>query len=263
MLVWIAAGVAAWGLLAALAPRVLAGPRGDFESGFVMLLVRLYARLVHRIRIRGAMPRGTRDQHGVMRAGPMIVVANHTAGVDPALLQAVCDYEITWMMAADMMSARLDPIWKWVGVIPVDRRSRSERVEAGDGTAAAGDARAIREAMRVLRSGGVIGVFPEGGIERPPRRIMPFLPGVGMLALRGAKPSVTVVPVIIEGTPNAATAWGSLYRRGRVTITVLDVVQYHGSDWTPEEVTLDLRRRMLEATGWPENNEPKRTLVRA
>src|SRR5690606_15597843 len=111
-------------------------------------------------------------------AGPLIVVANHTAGVDPILTSAACPFQIRWIMAQDMRLPWLNWFWRWQRVIFVSRTGR--------------DRGSVREALAHLKDGGVIGIFPEGGLERPPRQILPFRRGVGLLI---AKAGVPVLPV--------------------------------------------------------------------
>lgn len=140
--------VALWLLWAVAARRLMAGPRGDVESGVVWRFLRLYAQLMHRVRYEGLenLSRSTTTR-------PLLVVSNHTAGVDPVLVQAACPFFIRWMMAKDMKLDALGWLWAWTEIITVDRGGR--------------EVVAAREALRYLEGGGVIGIFPEGTLERP------------------------------------------------------------------------------------------------
>lgn len=229
-----------WLAFAAFARWVCAAAtRGDAESGVVLRLFQIYAHLVHRLRVDGAerIPRG-RD------AGPLVIVANHTAGVDPVLVQAACAFEISWVMADDMAKPGLEPLWKLGRVIRVDRRT--------------GDTLGVREAIRRLEAGGALGVFPEGRIERPARRILPFEAGVGLFIARTGAP---VLPVVIEDTPQADPAWSSLWRTSRSRLRVLPLRRYakrgEPGAMHAHEIAADLRRVFLDATGWPANDTPR------
>lgn len=226
---WLALALVAWLAWARLVRGLERGPRGDAESAVVVALVRLYVRLFHRLRVTGA-------EHvpGARRPGPLIVVANHTAGVDPLIVQSVCPFEVRWMMAADMRLPVLERLWSWARIISVEREGK--------------DSRAARESLAHLRSGGVLGLFPEGGIERPPRRIKPFLGGVGMLVHRTRAP---VLIMLIDGTPQVDPAWSSLWRVSASTLRILPVRRYHGPEWTSEAIIHDLHRAFVEHTGWP------------
>ncbi len=212
----------------------MANPRRDFETGLAWRLMQIHARVVHRLRLEGLehIPR-------VPEPGPLVVVANHTAGVDPLLVQSACPFFIRWLMAEDMRLPALEWFWGWTGVIAVDRAGR--------------EVAAAREAIRHLRAGGVIGIFPEGNLERPDRHILPFLPGVGLII---AKSGARVLPVVIDGTPQVDPAWSSLWRTGRARVRFLAPIDYASSPLRPVEIACDLRRRFLEATGWPACDEP-------
>lgn len=219
----VALGFAAW------CRQLLANPRGDVEAGLLWRLVKIYARVVHHLHVEGRsnIPRSS-------EAGPLIVVSNHTAGVDPLLLQSACPFEIRWIMAADMQVAAARAFWEWANVISVDR----ER----------GDAVGAREAIRYVKAGGVVGIFPEGGLERPARTIIPFEPGVGLIIRRtGAR----VLPMIVDGTPIADAAWTSLVRRSHARVRVMPPIDYAATRMSAQEITDDLRRRYAEWTGWP------------
>jgi 1-acyl-sn-glycerol-3-phosphate acyltransferase len=208
---------------------LLNNPRGDLFTGIFYRLMKLDAFVFHRLRVFG---RENIPDLPARHPGPLIVVINHTAGIDPVLVQAALHFEVRWMMARDMMVPALKALWDWSGAIPVDRGGR--------------DTGSARDAIRYVRSGHAIGIFPEGGIERPPRTLLPFHPGVGFII---AKTEASVLPVIVEGTPVCPNAWGSLYTRGRARVTFLPLRTYAGLK--PAEITAKLQQDYLDATGWP------------
>lgn len=203
-------------------------PAGTIEAGIAWRIFRFYVRVVHRLKIEGL-------EHVPVRrdAGPLIVVANHTAGVDPVLIQARCRFEIRWMMATHMQVPELDWMWEIGQVIGV----------AGGGK----DSSAAREAIRHVQSGGVLGIFPEGGLERPARQLRPFMAGVGLIV---SKTKAPVLCAVIDGTPQVDPAWASLWRFSRSTIRFLPVIDYTSSGLKPAQIAKDLETRFAEATGW-------------
>lgn len=220
LLVWLAW---AW-----LSRGMLDNPRGDAKWGFVHAFLVLYARLWHRLRVEGraSIPKS-------QLPGPLIVVANHTAGIDPFLIQAACPFEIRWMMALDMMTPGLDALWDWAEVIPVDRSGK--------------DTSSARQAIAHVRDGRVLGVFPEGRLERPERHLLPFLPGLGIMVKRtGAR----VLPVIIEGTPQVSPVWASVCRTSRSRVRFMPAIDYSAGKLGPGEIVEDLRARFAAWTGW-------------
>jgi 1-acyl-sn-glycerol-3-phosphate acyltransferase len=214
---------------------VEANPRGDFLTGLIYRGMQLHSRLLHRLRVEGRenIPCGSGRAGPDVSAGPLLIIANHTAGVDPSLIQASLRFEVRWMMAKDMMLKDVDFFWDYARIIAVDRGGR--------------DLGAAREAIRHLKQKGVIGIFPEGGIERPPRRLIPFLPGVGLIVAKSGAP---VVPVLIEDTPPCPTAWGSLYTPGRAKISFLPMMRFDAKT-SPEAITRELQRVFEDRTGWP------------
>lgn len=238
---WTLAVVAVWTALGWAARWILRGSvrePDDVSTGLVVRAMQIYARRVHDLQLKGLEnipPRGT--------AGPLIVVANHTAGVDPVVVQAAIPFDPRWMMGADMMLPGLNWMWELARIIPVERY--------GDG-----DSASLRTALKHLKAGGIVGVFPEGTIERPPRHILPFQPGVGLMIRRsGAR----VLPVIIDGTPQVDPAWASLWRSSRTVVRFLPVIDYAGTELGAQAVADDLRARFIAATGWPTFDQlPKR-----
>ncbi len=232
------AGTVAWIAWAALA-RGLTRTRirgDDTLAALALGFIRLYGRVVHNLRVSGLehVPRARRGEDGRPEAGPLLVVANHTAGVDPLLIQSALDFEVKWVMAEDMRVAYFEAMWQWIGLIFLDRRT-SESMP-------------LRRALRHLRSGGVLGIFPEGAIERPPRRLLPFREGVGMLVARGGAP---VLPVVVDGTPQVQTAWGSLIKPSRSQVRFLPLMpaeKFKGLD--AAAATAALEEVFTSATGW-------------
>jgi 1-acyl-sn-glycerol-3-phosphate acyltransferase len=212
-----------------------ASTRDDILSGVVIRLMQVYSRIVHRLNVDGKA-----HIPDTKSPGPLIVVANHTAGVDPIFVQAACRFEIRWLMAQDMKVSWLDKVWDWSRIIFIDRSHK-------------GGAAGLRQAINYVQSGGVIGIFPEGRIERPVETLFPFLPGIGMLIARtGAR----VLPIVIEDAPQVDPAWASLWTPSRATIRVMPIIDYaaeaDGARVSPRKAVDDLQARYLEWTGWPE-----------
>jgi 1-acyl-sn-glycerol-3-phosphate acyltransferase len=138
-------------------------------------LNRCFARVYHRLEVDAPCQ--------LPRQGGAIVVCNHLSALDPILVQATTSRLIRWMMAKEYYEQKA---LKWMldlcGTIPVDRAGR--------------DMAATRSALTALKDGYVLGVFPEGRIE-PTRELLPFQPGIGLLALKSGAP---VYPAYMDGT---------------------------------------------------------------
>ncbi len=209
------------------------GPGGDALSGIMWRVLRGYCRLVHRPTWAGLdlVP-------DTNRPGGLVVVSNHTSPVDPLLIQAACRFEIRWMMAADLMLPQLAWLWRRQRLIAVAR----------DGS----DIGPAREAIRHVRAGGVIGIFPEGRIVRPAGHVRPFHEGVGLIIARSGAP---VLLVWVQGTPAPTDITGALFTRSRARVQFVERLEFH-EKCDPRAITDDLRRRLARAAGWALCDEP-------
>lgn len=237
----------AWLLWAALAWRLWThSPReGSIEAALFWRLARLYTRFIAHATFEG-LEHVPRDRHAV--PGGLIVISNHTSGIDPTLIQSVCRFEVRWMMAADMRHPAGEALWQWMRIIFVERGRVTGDARAGAPTEASPDtgAAGLREAIRHVEGGGVLGIFPEGAIERPARTLKPFQPGIGLIIRKTKAP---VLPVIIEGTAYADTAWGSIFRMSRARVRFMPVQRFEGM--RPDAIATALQERYQEWTGWP------------
>jgi 1-acyl-sn-glycerol-3-phosphate acyltransferase len=218
----------AWLAFAVLAGWLLDNPREDVPAGLLWHFSRLYSRVLHRVRYVGLehLPKSRPP-------GSLILVSNHASGVDPILIIAACRFEARFIMARDMRAPVLEPLWRFANIILVDRQNR--------------DASGTREAIRHVKEGGAIAIFPEGGIERPPCMLKPFQAGVGLLIRRTGAP---VLPVLIRGAPGSGSAWSAYWTPSRTTIEFKPPIRYTGEQ-SPHDIAADLQRRYEEWTGWP------------
>lgn len=236
---WLPILILAWLALAVVARLLLAGPRRDphdLVDAAILIFLRVYLKLVHRARYEG-LSHLRAVERAVAEGRPVIVLANHTAGTDPLLVQnPTWAFEIRWMMAADMRVPILEPFWKWARIIDVERFS--------------GDPTSARTALRHLKDRGVVGIFPEGGIERPEEQLLPFLPGVGLLIKRSG---ALVLPALIDGTPRVDPAFAALWSPSSSRVRFGEPIDYTTTDLKPAQIVEDLQRRYLEWSGWPLN----------
>lgn len=211
--------------------------RNDILTGAIRRLFQLYAAMLHELTVDGVghvPPRPRWPGDGSPAARPLVVVANHTSFIDPLLIQAALPFEVRWIMGTDMASPALRRFWEYARIIMVDRRVN--------------ESAPLREAIRHLKSGGVVGVFPEGFIERPPRHILPFQDGVGLMVSRSG---AEVLPVIIDDTPQTEPRSRAITTPSRSRLRLLPPISYAGRTLGPAEIAADLRRVFREATGWP------------
>lgn len=177
----------------------------------------------HRLEVRG--------KHHVPATGPLILAANHTTGLDPFLIQAPARRLVRWVMLTSYRFRVAEPLWRAIRPITLD---------LGDG-----DLSKIREIIRALQEGDVVGLFPEGSLQREVRELQPFRPGIVLVARRADAP---VVPVWIEGTPmRKGMLWHFLQpSQSRVTFGRPFVIDRHASQ---EQTIEQLRAKLLELAG--------------
>ena len=147
-------------------------------------------------------------QLGKIPAGACVMVSNHISHFDPPFLSGWLPRKIDWIAMAELFGTSWSrAAFTWLDVIPVDRR--------GD------DRQALREALRRLDGGRMIGVFPEGGIRDGAQSI---LAGAAMREgafLIAAKAGCPVVPVVILGSERLYNRSNWLpWRRAKVYIAL-------------------------------------------
>jgi len=210
-------------------------PKRGVLFGVAYAIFRVYVGIIHMVRYE--YEEGALEDAG---DGPLIIVCNHTAGVDPLLVTLGLPWHIRWLMAREVMLPWLGWFWDIAGVISIAREG------SGHG--------GLRRAFAHLDQGGVIGIFPEGRIERPQGVLMPFATGVGMLVKRSR---ARVLPVVIEDTPYTHSAWESVWTPCRARVRVMKPIDYAAMGTPSAEIPRDLERRFAEWTGWPRVERPE------
>jgi 1-acyl-sn-glycerol-3-phosphate acyltransferase len=163
--------------------------------------------------------------------GGAILVANHTSSLDPVLLQAAIPRLITWMMAKEYATA-FGTRWFFEAIEPI-MVERSGR-----------DMAATRAALRALKDGKLLGIFPEGRIETSPE-LLDFQTGVALLASKSGAP---VYPAYLDGTQREKGMVEAVMRPQQVTVAFGPPVQFDGQ-LEGREGLEDATRRIKEAVG--------------
>ena len=153
-----------------------------------------------------------RGSENVPMTGGCIICANHASFLDPPILGAGVRHRQVRFMARDTLfeGPLMSRLMPRLGVIPLDRTR--------------GDVSALRKAIQTLKSGAVVGLFPEGtrsldGQLQEPKG------GIGFLI---AKAGVPVVPAYISGTYRA-------YPKGARFIHPVKVSILYGAPIPPAE----------------------------
>jgi 1-acyl-sn-glycerol-3-phosphate acyltransferase len=117
--------------------------------------------------------------------GTSIIIANHTAFIDAILLACFLPRKICFMGKAELFK------YKWsgsllskLGAFPVKRGKT--------------DIKAIKHALKLLKSGEMLGIFPEGTRTKNGEQLGPFNEGAAVLAYR-TKASIITVGIYKKG----------------------------------------------------------------
>jgi 1-acyl-sn-glycerol-3-phosphate acyltransferase len=219
-----------------IAWRVLHCPTGA-TVWFLHVVNRLYLGLFFRCR-GNACP--------IPGVGPALIVGNHRSPVDPLYLWYAYDQgnpgapvrPIGFMMAKEYFELPgFNFMFKALQSIPVAR----------DGA----DMGPAREALKHLKDGKLVGVFPEGRLNLG-TDLLPANPGIAWLALRAQVP---VYPAFIHGAPQGQKITDPFRTPARVRVQFgepIDLSEFHSARKTQElltRVTRLLMTRLAELGG--------------
>ena len=154
---------------------------------------RMYCKLLFRVSIPIAPP--------LPPSGPVLLVSDHTSLTDPLVLFATAGRPIRFLMAREFYDLPvLNWIFKLYGCIPISRG----RFEVAP----------VRAMLHALAQGDVVGIFPEGGIDK--YRKEEGYEGIGFVAL---KSSALVVPSSIAwNRPRPANLLRAMLTPARATM---------------------------------------------
>jgi 1-acyl-sn-glycerol-3-phosphate acyltransferase len=165
--------------------------------------------------------------------GPVILASNHTTGLDPLLLQSGCPRRIRWVMLTTWRYRWLEPVWRVVEPITLEKDA--------DGP---GDVRELRQIVRELKRGEVVGLFPEGELERDQGELKAFNPGIAVIAKRSGAP---ILPAFIEGTPRRKSMVWHFLQPSRCRVTFGE--PYYPDPHESRQQLLATLRQRIEALG--------------
>ncbi len=121
-------------------------------------------------------------RENIPKSGPIILVGNHKHLMDQCMAIISTKRVIHYMAKKEYFDGKMAWFFKFTGVIPVDRSRKDERAKS--------------LALSVLKSGGAIGLFPEGTRNKTENLLLPFKFGAVALA---EKADATIVPFCITG----------------------------------------------------------------
>lgn len=202
---------------------------GSWLLGWIVLMLRnspfsplqsaLYAlnyaicRILWRLKIEGCFP-CLPDQAAV-------IVCNHRCPLDPAFIALLVPRVVHWMVAREYYE--YPPFYRLLrlcGSIPI---ARGDSGPAG-----------TKAAIRLLRAGELVGIFPEGRINTEKTLLLPGHLGAALLAI---KSRAVVVPCYIHGAPYDGSTLGCLAMPASVRLkigTPIDFLSFSGHETNRE-----------------------------
>src|SRR4051812_41433845 len=159
----------------------------------------------------------------VPERGGAILASNHLSFSDSIFLPLVLDRRVTFLAKSDYFTGRgakgraTALFFRLADQLTVDR------------TGGRASEAALRTGLKVLRRGGLLGIYPEG-TRAPDGRLYRGKTGVARMALEGGVP---VVPVVMVGTDKAQPIGRKLPKITRIGVKIgapLDFSRYEGME---------------------------------
>ncbi len=144
-----------------------------------------------------------KGKENVPKTGPLIVAANHLNLADSPLLSASIPRKIAFMVKEELYySPRGGVFIRSFGAFPVNRDES--------------DRGAVRQALKILESGKVLGMFPEG-TRSSNAKMQPANVGVSFIALHSG---AHILPVGISGTEKIKGVKEVVFGHPHITVNI-------------------------------------------
>lgn len=160
--------------------------------------------------------------------GPLIIVSNHQSLLDPLILMSVIPRKISFLAASYLFSIPVvGQVLILAGAMPVKSRK--------------GDLGSFKKSLFILNKGGVVGLFPEGGVSLD-GNIRPLMSGWGYLALKSGAP---VLPIMISGSRKVLPPGRYLPKRGKIHISVFEALTLPKRDKIRKQDLYQLNQELI------------------
>lgn len=117
--------------------------------------------------------------------GPFILAGNHTNILDSVLLVGLNKNVIHFLAKDSLMKGFKGYLFRMLAIIPVNRKIH--------------DKKALKSGIEVLNNNEIIGIFPEGTVNKSDNVILPFKIGAVKMA---SETNCKIVPFVIKGSYN-------------------------------------------------------------
>ncbi|WP_206528050.1 lysophospholipid acyltransferase family protein [Marinitoga sp. 38H-ov] len=178
---------------------------------FLKLIIASYIRKKYNIKVIGEIPKP-----------PFLLIANHTHILDGFFVQSIIPYPISFVMAGGTYYHKLvNPIFKHFKFIPKQK--------------GVPDIKTVRNIFKVLKNGGVVGLFPEGSTTWT-GNYQQVPPGTDKLL---DKIKVPILAAKVHGGYLSKPRWAKHERKGSIIVelntfndsSALEYIKYNEWDW--------------------------------
>ncbi|MEZ6094872.1 MAG: MFS transporter [Pirellulaceae bacterium] len=184
-----------------------------------------FVKLLYRWRITGAK--------NIPEEGGAVLVANHSSWLDATLMMLVAPRHVSMIAWAGNFN---NPFMKWfanfAGVILISGGPKSI-------------ARGLKEARRIVNEGGLVGLFPEGGISRN-CQVKTFKPGI-MKIIEGT--DAPVIPMYIDETWGTAFSYSGGRPFFKIPRTFRKGISVHVGEPIQKPIDLHTLRQRVQELG--------------
>lgn len=157
-------------------------------------IAKVIARFYFRVRVVG--------REHIPQTGPCLLVANHASFLDPFVIGAAAPRTIHYITYAFFY---YHPVCHWfckrAHCIPIKKEGN--------------DVSALKQTLRLLKQGEIVGIFPEGARSKD-GKIGKTEPGTALIAL---KSNVPILPAGIQGTYEAFPKGAKFPKPRQITIS--------------------------------------------
>ncbi|MGN0543724.1 MAG: lysophospholipid acyltransferase family protein [Acutalibacteraceae bacterium] len=199
----------------------------EFGYKFLTPFMRVAFKLYYSPRIIGA--------EKIPKDSAIVIAGNHKHVYDQCLTIMATKRVIHYMAKKEYFEGKLAPLFRFVGCIPVDRSKR--------------DFSSAMSALKVLKKGGAIGIFPEGTRNKTDKFLLNFKTGAVAMA---KKTGAYIVPFGLTGdykfrSKNLTIRYGEPFKADNMSVEEAN-----------EKLFREVERLMLENL-----NENKENLINA
>lgn len=199
----------------------------EFGYKFLTPFMRVAFKLYYSPRIIGA--------EKIPEDSAIVIAGNHKHVYDQCLTIMATKRVIHYMAKKEYFEGKLAPLFRFVGCIPVDRSRR--------------DFSSAMSALKVLKKGGAIGIFPEGTRNKTDKFLLNFKTGAVAMA---KKTGAYIVPFGLTGdykfrSKNLTIRYGEPFKADNMSVEEAN-----------EKLFREVERLMLENL-----NENKENLMNA